>query len=236
MTMQASTGAAGRTLVTIARASELLTAAGDKITPPNVSRYVDRFKESIWSEKRGRKRLVDLIELMEHRKQNVRVADKQISRGIDPQPGTIPPVAVAAPPLSAIAYEADDPPADAGQDAAARGVGALNLALKELELRKRTREEALADGSVIEAGEVLELISTTLGVMVTSFEQQEPIIAQRFGREIAAAFRKCRKDAQIQAAKTLADLAQQKLNPTVSAAAQGAAEIEKEDVPESPAD
>lgn len=233
MNMPERPGAAGRTLVTIARAAELLTASGDQITAPNVSRYVERWKELIWSEKRGRERLVDLTELIEHRRTNVQVADKQSARGVQPLLPTpaVPSPAAPQTPASPVALTEDDP-----EGVEPGSLGDLNLALKKLELRKRQREEDLADGSVIGADEVLELISTTLGAMITSFEQQEPIIAQRFGREIAAAFRKSRKDAQLQAGRVLKDLAQKLLPENLIAAANEAATIATQEIaPETPA-
>ncbi len=225
-------GPEGRTLVTVARAAELLTASGDQITAPNVSRYVERWKDVIWSEKRGRVRLVDLTELIEHRRSNVQVADKQSARGVEG-----PAVAMVAPPASisspAITASSDEVPED-GADP--ESLSELNRALKQLELRKRKREEDLADGSVIAADEVLLLISTAVGAMVTSFEQQEPIIAQRFGRDTAAAFRQCRKAAQAQAARALTDLAHKHLPEHMIAAAGEAAAVEpQENGPESPA-
>lgn len=225
MNMQASTGAAGRVLVTIAKASELLTKSGDPITPPNVSRYVERWKEFIWSEKRGRERLVDLTELIAHRRENNLVADKQMARGVEQTQTQAAPVVLpfAPPPASAPAATEE-----AGEDGEPGSVGELTLALKKLELRKRQREEDLADGTVIAAAEVLLLISGTLGAFITAFEQQEPIIAQRFGRDTAAAFRKCRKDAQSSAARVMKDMATKHLPENLRASA-GEAAAEQEE-------
>lgn len=232
MDSPARPGPEGRTLVTIAKAAELLTKAGDPITAPNVSRYVERWGESIWSEKRGRTRMVDLAELIEHRRTNVQVADKQSARGVELAPSPVIPAAVVPPPPAPVAT-----PEDAPDDCAdPESLGELNRALKQLELRKRKREEDLADGSVIAADEVLRLISTALATMVTGFEQQEPVIAQRFGRDTASAFRQCRKNAQAQAARTLIDLAKRCLPETMIAAVEEAASVPpEENEPEIPA-
>lgn len=230
MNNPARPGAEGRTLVTIAKAAELLAKAGDPITAPNVSRYVERWGEAIWSEKRGRTRMVDLAELIEHRRTNVQVADKQAARGVElaPQPAAALVPAVPAPAA---------PPEDAPEDGAdPESLGELNRALKVLELRKRKREEDLADGSVIAADEVLRLISTALASMVTGFEQQEPVIAQRFGRDTASAFRQCRKNAQAQAARALIDLAKRCLPETMIASVEETAAVPPEEkAPETPA-
>lgn len=181
--------------VTVADAARQLTATGDEIDASNVSRYLKRFRD-IPQKREGKFRYVDLTALVAHRAVNVRVSDKQAARSI-----TVPPPSPR-----------EGAPDSGGEgDTGTPRLGAINLALKELELSKRQREEALAAGTVIHASEVLELISATLRALVGGMETGEATIAQRYGREIAAEFRRLRKSAQGSASSRLGELARKHL-------------------------
>lgn len=204
--------------VTVAEAARLLTAAGDKIDASNVSRYLKRFRD-IPQKREGKYRYADLTALIEHRSTNVQVADKQASRSLQP--------------ASAPTAEPDAPAAETSDGPDEGSLGALNLALKQLEFRKRKREEDLADGTVVQASEVLQLISGTVHALISGLETGEAAIAQRFGREIAADFRKNRKTAMASASTHLGDLARKHLPAQLAVPALAAAdEAEKMAPPE----
>jgi hypothetical protein len=188
-------------MVTVAKAAELLTAAGDKITAPNVSRYLDRHP-TIRSEKQGRTRQVDIVALATHRQTSVLVADKQSDRGITPAP-----ITASAP----VAAPLDMPAEPLPLDDDAETLSEVNLALRRIELRRKTREEDLAAGRLVQSSEVLTLISTVLTTVNESMARQEASIAQEFGREISTAFRRNRKAAFGDAAGRLIELAKRHL-------------------------
>lgn len=197
-------------MVTVAKAAEILTAAGDRITAPNVSRYLDRHSETIPSEKRGRVRLVDIVVLAEHRKTNVFVADKQADRGLEP----------AQPVRSPSAADVSAPLLDAGEDDGGDlpdSLKAINLELRKLELTRRRREEDMAAGRLVPDKEVVTIVSTVLSVINASLERREIEMTQKFGREVGAASRGLRKAAMADGAGRLAELAQRHLPPTLAA-------------------
>jgi hypothetical protein len=205
MNMQASQPAM---MVTVAKAAQLLSAAGDKITAPNVSRYLARHP-SINSVKQGRTRQVDIIALATHRQTNIFVADKQADRGLTPSEAS---AETLPPPLPTMA------PAIVGTEPAFEDgtLGQINLELRRLELRRRTREEDAAAGRLVPDSEVLTLLSTVVRTVTASLERQEAGFAQKFGREGAAAFRHARKAAMAETAGRLTELAQKHLPPSLA--------------------
>jgi len=194
--------------VTVAEAARILSGNGDTIDPSNVSRYLARFPV-IPSKRSGRYRLVDLAALIEHRRTNVFVADKQTARGSEVALG---PTAPAPTPLRT---EPDPPePVSADGDSS---LAEINKQIKQLDLRRRQREEDLADGKVITADEVLVLVSTAMRTLVAEFERQEVGIAQKFGRDVSIEFRKARKAAQAKASAELIELAKQAMPSALAA-------------------
>lgn len=226
MNMQIASTSGSRPMVSIAQAAAALTAAGDRITPSNVSRYVERFKEAIPSRKEGRVRLVDFVALAEHRNTNVRVSDKQFARGVEVAPPPILPALEIAPPLP---VQATAGSAEGAIDPEEGTLNDIQRALKILELRKRQREEDLADGQVVPSKEVLELLSVLAMTIFTGWEQQEPLYAQRFGRDAAAAFRKTRKDVQASTSRTLLDIVRRHLPANLTGSAVDAAGLSEAD-------
>jgi hypothetical protein len=198
------------TMVTVAKAAELLSAAGDKITAPNVSRYLDRH-QTIKTERKGRTRQVDIVALASHRQTNISVVDKQSGRGLEPEA-----LKIAAPVADELLLSPDDGDAETIAD--------INLELRRIELRRKTREEDIAAGRLVPDREVLTLISTVIMTVTASLERQEAGIAQQFGREVSTAFRRTRKAAMAEAAGRLADLAKRHLPPTLAPQAVEAAE------------
>lgn len=218
MNMQA-TKATSPKWVTVSAAAIALTKLGDKIDASNVSRYLARHKDSIPTERRGKFRLVDLDALASHRKTSVFVADKQSSRGVDVTP--VVDLPLAQPRKSA--------PTEDDEDAS---LGQINRALKALELRRRQREEDEADGKLVPDHEVLTLIAATVQTLTGSLERQEASIAQIYGREVAAQFRKARKAALADASRRLVDLAKRHLPAAIAPRAVDAATAQDEQMPE----
>lgn len=59
--------------VSLTRAAELLTAAGDKVERSTLSRYVAQHADALSPGKRGRETVVDFETLKKHRQENVRL-------------------------------------------------------------------------------------------------------------------------------------------------------------------
>jgi hypothetical protein len=208
--------------VSVAEAARLLSASGDKIDASNVSRYLARFP-AIPTRKDGKFRMVNLDALLAHRAENVQVADRQAARGM---------MVAAAPPLQPALVA---PSAEPEQDAPAGSpMQAINLQIKELELRRKKREEDLADGTVIAAAEVIALISATMTAFVGALARQEVEFTQRHGKVIGSEFRRARKSAQADAARHLSDLANKHLPAAMRSDAMAAVPKEAELVGDTP--
>jgi hypothetical protein len=199
--------------VTVAKAAEVLTARGDEIDPSNVSRYLARYPV-IPSERRGKFRMVDLAALIEHRRTNVFVADKQAARGTEA--AASPPVVAASAPV-VVQPKAEPEPLELTAPDGDSSLADINKQIKLLELRRRQREEDEADGKVIPSDEVLVLISTAMRTMVAEFERQEVNVAQKFGRDVSIEFRKVRKAAQAKAAAELIEMAKKNMPAALAA-------------------
>jgi hypothetical protein len=128
--------------VTVADAAAALTAAGDKIDPSNVSRYLARFPE-LPQEKHGKFRFLDLAALVAHRGTNVLVSEKRVARELPDGP---PPPQITA----GLAGEVEDEADDEG-GATPSGGSALNeanLQLKRLQIRDRELDLRVKEGSL----------------------------------------------------------------------------------------
>lgn len=199
--------------VTVGEASAFLTANGDPITPSNVSRYLARFPQ-IPQEKKGKFRYVDPLALKKHRDENVLVGEKQSARGLTaPPPFALTP---ATPHQQRPADIAEDLPiaADPGSPLQQAALAHRKLQIRELELNLAERE-----GHLVPDQEVLALVTGAMQALIGELERQESDIAGRYGREVAAEFRKARKAAQARASARLIELARQHLPPALALAA-----------------
>lgn len=183
--------------VSVADAARALTATGDPIDASNVSKYLLR-NPTIPQERRGKYRYVDLAELIMHRGGNA----QSVARRDD-----IAPVEPAAD------LDADGSPLPPG---IASEIQQANLRLKQLQVRDKEREDALAVGDLVPAEDVLAVINGVMQTFVTELERVEMSIASRHGRVVAADFRKARKDAQTAAAGKLRTAAAKQLHPSLS--------------------
>lgn len=185
--------------VTVAQAAAELTRRGDKIDASNVSRYLAR-NPDIASRKEGRCRYVDLAALILHRSGNTlsigrrdMVPEDAAPTGLDDDGGGVP----LTPGIASEIQQA-------------------NLRLKQLQVRDKEREDALAEGDLVPAADVLAVINGVMQTFVTELERVEMSIATRHGRVVAADFRKARKDAQAAASAKLKVAAEAQLHPSVS--------------------
>ncbi|ACB96728.1 hypothetical protein [Beijerinckia indica] len=64
-------------LVTISKAAELLTAAGDAVVRSSLSRYVTKYADALNPKKMKAGTVIDFELLVKHRKENIRVEDKK---------------------------------------------------------------------------------------------------------------------------------------------------------------
>lgn len=202
--MNARINRAPQGFVTVAEAAAELTRRGDAITAPNISRYLDR-NTDIASEKIGKFRYVDLAALILHRSGNVQSHSKRAS-------------VLAPAPSPLVLDEAPDETGGANGSGISRAIQEANLRLKQLQVRDAEREEQLAVGELVPAAEVLSLMTQVAQVFLSEFERAEVSMAAQFGRPIATAFRKVRKEAQAKAADRLSRLAQADLHESVAGA------------------
>ncbi|TAJ46028.1 MAG: hypothetical protein EPO54_06100 [Brevundimonas sp.] len=183
--------------VSVADASKALTAMGDVIDASNVSKYLLR-NEDIPQERVGKFRYVELASLILHRGGNLQsVSRRDLTEGL--KRGNV----------------------DDGEEAAlppgiASEIQQANLRLKQLQVRDKEREDALAVGDLVPASDVLAVINGVMQTFVTELERVEMSIATRHGRVVAADFRKARKDAQAAASSKLKVAAEAQLHPSVS--------------------
>lgn len=91
-----------------------------------------------------------------------------------------------------------------------------NLRIKQLEVRRREREDALEVGDLVPAEQVLTVINNALATFVSELERAEVGIAAQHGRVIAADFRRARKEAQRVASIKLAQTAKAEMHVTVA--------------------
>lgn len=191
--------------ITVAAAAKALTASGDPITAPNVSRYLARFPD-LPQRKEGKYRLVDLAALAAHRKTNVLVGEKRASRDLPAEPPP-PPKQIA--PAGAEDAEEEDEGGGASGDSA---LGRVNLRIKQIRMRNDEIDLAVKEGGLVPDVEVVAVVTGALEAFVAELERQETAIAAEHGRVIAAAFRRGRKTAQSRAATKLRELARTHLS------------------------
>lgn len=183
--------------VTVAQAAEELTRRGDRIDPSNVSRYLARNPE-IASRKDGRCRYVDLAALIMHRSGNLLSAARR-DAGIDED------------------QDLDDPDSVVGlPTGVASEIQQANLRIKQLQVRRAEREDALEVGDLVPAEQVLTVINTVMAIFVSELERAEVGIASLHGRPVAADFRKARKAAQSAAAAKLVMASKAEMHATVA--------------------
>jgi hypothetical protein len=194
--------------VTIAMAAAALTDAGDKIDASNVSRYLAR-NDDIPQERAGKYRFVDLKALMRHRNTSLFVADKRQAREDDASVLPVPPS--AADEEAAAAAPAGSPLAQA------------NAELKQIELRRKRREEEVEVGSLIPADEVQMLCAGMMEAFAAELARQEAQLTSRHGREIGIDIRKAHRAARAAASARLIEAATKSMPSHVVAQLQGAA-------------
>ena len=208
--------------VTVADAAAALTKAGDPIDPSNVSRYLAR-NDDVPSQRHGKFRWVDLEALQRHRSGSIFVAEKRDARGVEPATAVRTP---AAPPMSF--YEDDDGEESGGQGggSATEELRQANLALKQIELRRRLRDEAIEDGRLVPAEDVQAVLTAFTEAIKGELARQEMAIQTRMGREVAVEVRKANRQALLAASRRLVAAAQEHLKPAAatSVAIDGAGE------------
>ena len=194
--MTAPNGPTG--FVTVAQAAAELTRRGDRIDASNVSRYLARNPE-ITSRKEGRCRHVDLAALILHRSGNLQSASRR---------DTMAPVEID--------MELEDEGGIGLPVGIASEIQQANLRIKQLEVRRREREDALEVGDLVPAEQVLTVINTVMATFVSELERAEVGIAALHGRAVSADFRKARKEAQRAASVKLALVAKAEMHATVA--------------------
>jgi hypothetical protein len=155
--------------VSIARAAELLTAAGDEIERSALSRYCDTHQLKLG--KVGREVLVDFEAVQAHRLQNytrqvmsgselatpvARPAELDVEAAAQPAASTAPPATVTAIPAP------DDP----------------QRQLKAYELRKALRQEALEEGTLTVVAEVDAGLAEAVTTMRAAFAEVRNELAE----------------------------------------------------------
>lgn len=182
--------------VTVAAAAAALTLAGDKIDASNVSRYLARNRD-IAQEKRGKFRYVDLSALMAHRNTSVFVADKRQARDTEAPEAAFLPRAIVD-----IADLEEEGPA-----APTSAISATNLELKQIELRRKLREEAIETGALVPADEVRVICTGMLEAYAAELARQEGQLTAKLGREVGMMIRKAHRNARSAAVTRLIEAA-----------------------------
>lgn len=177
--------------VTVAAAAAALTKAGDRIDASNVSRYLAR-NDDIAQEKVGKFRYVDLAALMAHRNTSIFVADKRHARDVDDVQDE--PVHRAVVSMA----DLDDALAQGGS-----AIAAANLELKQIELRRKLREEAIETGALVPADEVRTICTGMLEAYAAELARQEGQLTAKLGREIGMQIRKAHRAARAAAVTRL---------------------------------
>lgn len=192
--------------VTVAAAAAELTRAGDTIDASNVSRYLARNLD-IPQEKDGKFRFVDLAALKAHRGSSLFVSDKRQARDLEPD----------RPVRTPVAAELDDAPDDQGPARGGSELQATNLELRQIELRRKRREEEVEDGRLIPLEELQTVTNAMMGAFVAELARQEQVLTAKLGREAGLEIRRAHRTARSSAAARLIEAAQQSLQPTAAA-------------------
>lgn len=186
--------------VTVAAAAAALTKAGDKIDASNVSRYLAR-NADVPQQKLGKFRYVDLPALMAHRNTSVFVADKRQARDVEaPDPVLLPRAIVDVADL-----EEEEPSAPTS------AIAATNLELKQIELRRKLREEAIETGALVPADEVRVICTGMLEAYAAELARQEGQLTAKLGREVGMMIRKAHRAARSAAVTRLIEAAGEQL-------------------------
>lgn len=189
--------------VTVAAAAAALTEDGDTIDASNVSRYLAR-NPGVPSMKDGKFRWVDLAALKAHRQSSVYVADKRDARELE---------AARAPLAPAPRLDLDDdqvaPPSSA--------LSETKLALHQLDLRRKQREEAVEEGRLVPVDELQTVVSAMLGAFTAELARQETNLTAKFGAAVGVAVRQAHREARAKAAARLKAAAEEVLNPAAAA-------------------
>jgi hypothetical protein len=195
--------------VTVADAAAALTKAGDPIDPSNVSRYLAR-NDDVPSQRHGKFRWVDLQALQRHRSGSIFVAEKRDSRGVEPATAvrTAP-----LPMLTAWDDEEDDEGGVAGSGSAAEELRQTNLAIKQVELRRRQREEAVEEGRLVPAEDLQAVLTAFVEAIKGELAREEMALQTRLGREVASEVRRAHRQALGAASRRLAAAAKEHLKP-----------------------
>lgn len=186
--------------VTVAAASAALTKAGDPLNPSNVSKYLTR-NADIPQRRSGKFRYVELNALRRHRNTSLYVTDKRQSRDLDgPAPHAEP-----------------EPAGDQDDDLPAAGGSAIantNLEIKQLELRRKLREEAIETGQLVPVDEVRTICLGMLEAYAAELARQEGQLTTKLGREIGLQIRKAHRAARAEAVRRLIEAAGTEMAPT----------------------
>ena len=111
----------------------------------------------------------------------------------------------------------DDPDSIVGlPTGVASEIQQANLRIKQLQVRRAEREDALEVGDLVPAEQVLTVINTVMAIFVSELERAEVGIATLHGRPVAADFRKARKAAQSAAAAKLVMASKAEMHATVA--------------------
>lgn len=190
--------------VTVAAAAAALTKAGDTIDASNVSRYLHR-NDDVPSEKHGKFRWVDLQALMAHRNTSLFVSDKRDARDLEPVATTMP--------VSSVSDLDDD------DDLVGAGGGSelkqTVLALKQIELRRKLRDEQVEHGELVPAGDVQTVLTAALEAYAAELSRQEARLTAKFGREVGTAVRTAHGTARAAAVARMIAAAKETLEPSV---------------------
>lgn len=197
--------------VTLAAAAAALTEAGDAITAPNVSRYLDRNPE-VPQQKGAKFRFVDLAALRAHRSSSVLVAEKREARDL----GDLEPSRTAFA-SSRIAETDEDKPDRPGSPMAE-----AKLEAQLLDLRRKRREEAIEDGRYVPAEDLQTVVAGVLAAFTAELARQETALTAKFGADIGVAVRKAHREARAKAAERLRAAASEVLHPNAAAQLVGA--------------
>lgn len=194
--------------VTLAAAAAALTEAGDPITAPNVSRYLDRNPE-VPQEKGAKFRFVDLEALKAHRSSSVFVAEKREARDL----GELDrPRAAFAP---ARATDQDEETTDRPGSPMAQA----KLEAQLLDLKRKRREDEIEEGRLVPVEDLQTVISGMMGAFTAELARQEAAFTLKYGADVGVAFRKAVRDARAKAAERLKAAAEEVLHPKAAAQA-----------------
>lgn len=191
--------------VTVAAAAAELTRAGDTIDASNVSRYLAR-NPDIPQEKEGKFRFVDLAALKAHRSSSLFVADKRQAREID----------AVGPVRTPVAPPTDDAGDQRGAQSSSSPLQTTNFELKQIELRRARREEAIEEGSLIPIGDLQAVVTAAMGAFTAELARQEQALTAKLGREAGILVRQAHRTARAAAAARLTEAAQEQLHPNAA--------------------